>query len=351
MFYRWQRMSKENKKRVWKLYGWLCALTAIGSCVGIITYVAKMQQLAHELTRSDLAEQRAKKPSSENPDVDWHRAQQTRWNAVYVVSDAAEFLFLTSANLLVLDRMSDFAIPDATLRASDMMRWKRWGKGIMAAVVIGNLIGLAANAAAAHYYVLAYSVIMRSYSVQVANGGNRTSSSLVEELRTQRKDLDDTAYEIVSVQLFCEASVLLLVVAVFFVVGTMCRRRLKAIMQKMLDSGARASASAEGAHLNKQLVITTGFVFVTFLIRTVYAFMQALANKLSNLDTLCPGNTVGFCNPECYNMWSHMYVRRLPLRVFVTVWSGTAGSVRRPSLNRPWRSFLHPLRFSLGYGA
>ena len=112
-----------------------------------------------------------------------------------------------------------------------------------------------------------------------------------------------------------------------------------------------ASAAAEGAHLNKQLVITTGFVFVTFSIRTVYAFMQALANKLSNLDTLCPGNTVGFCNPECYNMWSHMYVRRLPLRVFVTVWSGTAGSVRRPSLNRPWRSFLHPLRFSLRYGA
>ncbi len=348
MFYRWQRMSKESKERVWKLYRWLCALTAIGSCVGIITYIAKMQQLAHEVTRSDLIEQR-RSTISENPDVTWHRAQSARWNAVYVVSGAVEFLFLSSANLLVLDRMSDFAIPDATLRASDMRRWRSWGKGIMAAVVIGNLIGLTANAAAAHYHVLSYDNSMTSYSIQVANGGN--SSSATRELENQRTYLDDTAYEIVSVQLFCEASVLLLIVAVFFVVGVMCRRRLKAILQKMFESGSRASVAAEGAHLNKQLVITTGFVFFTFLVRTVYAFMQALANKLSNVDAPCPGNTLGACNPECFNMWSHMYVRRLLLRVSVTIWSGTAGSVRRPSLNRPWRSFLHPSRFSLRFGA
>jgi len=355
MFYRWQRMSKESKERVWKLYRWLCALTAIGSCVGIIAYVAKMQQLAHELTKSDLSDQR-RSGASENPLVEWHRSQSTRWNAVYVVSDAAEFLFLTSANLLVLDRMSDFAIPDATLRASDMMRWRRWGKGIMAAVVIGNLIGLAANAAAAHYYVLSSSNSMTSYSVQVANGGNL--SSVTRELSTQRKDLDNAASEIVSVQLFCEASVLLLIVAVFVVVGATCRRRLKALAQKAIGLGFRvgsgaaaASAAAKGADLNKRFAITTGFVFFSFIVRTVYAFMQALANKLSNLDAPCPDNTLGACNPDCYNMWTHMYVRRLPLRVFVTVWPSTAGSVQRPSLNRPWRSFLHPSRFSLRYGA
>jgi hypothetical protein len=241
------------------------------------------------------------------------------------------------------------------LRASAMRRWRRWGKGIMAAVVIGNLIGLAANAAAAHYYVLSYDNSITSYSIQVANGGNLSSAT--RELGRQRKDLDDTAYKIVSLQLFCEASVLLLIVAVFVVVGVMCRRRLKALAQKAIGlgfrvgSGAAASAAAKGGNLNTRFVTTTGVVFFSFLVRTVYAFMQALANQLSNIDAPCPGNTLGSCNPECYNMWSHMYVRRLPLRVFVTIWSGTAGSVRRPSLNRPWRSFLHPSRFSLRFGA
>ena len=54
-------------------------------------------------------------------------------------------------------------------------------------------------------------------------------------------------------------------------------------------------------------MITTAFVFVSFVLRTVHSFMQALAFQLSDVWRRCPGNTVGLCNAECYNMWTHMF--------------------------------------------
>jgi hypothetical protein len=45
VFYRWRRMEEEDRRRVWRLYGWVSGLMAFGSCVGAVTWAARMMQL------------------------------------------------------------------------------------------------------------------------------------------------------------------------------------------------------------------------------------------------------------------------------------------------------------------
>jgi len=64
---------------------------------------------------------------------------------------------------MVLDRMSVFAAPDMP------RRWALAGRVVMAAVVLGNAVGLAANAAAAVYYQSAAQATSTSSAAYAAN--------------------------------------------------------------------------------------------------------------------------------------------------------------------------------------
>ena len=68
------------------------------------------------------------------------------WRAVFTVTYAIEFLCLSAAKLMVLDRMSDFAAGQDEVTRK---RWAAGGRMVMAVVVLGNAVGLAANIAAA----------------------------------------------------------------------------------------------------------------------------------------------------------------------------------------------------------
>ena len=68
---------------------------------------------------------------------------------VFAVVYAMEFLCLSAAKLMVLDRMMEFA-----MRKGEGV-WRRWvvgGRVVMAAVVAGNVVGLGGNVAAAVCY-------------------------------------------------------------------------------------------------------------------------------------------------------------------------------------------------------
>ncbi len=65
------------------------------------------------------------------------------------VTYAIEFFYLSVAKLLVLDRMLTFAVAREQGRAE---RWSNGGRGVMAVVVLGNLVGLASNLASAVFY-------------------------------------------------------------------------------------------------------------------------------------------------------------------------------------------------------
>ena len=133
-------MEEEDRGRVWRLYGWFTALMACGSCVGAVAWAARMMNLVNifEANRSGFPAQKAS-----------FAARGYSWRAAFLVTYAVEFLCLSAALLMVLDRMSLFAAPqDEGLQT----RWAAAGRVVMAAVVLGNAVGLAANAAAAVQY-------------------------------------------------------------------------------------------------------------------------------------------------------------------------------------------------------
>ena len=122
MFYRWRRMEEEDRGRVWRLYGWFTALMACGSCVGAVAWTACMVELANAYKGtavSDLAQSLSL------------FALAYTWQAVFLVTYAVEFLCLSAAKLMVLDRMSVFAAPQAEGSAAQK-RWTAAGRVVMA---------------------------------------------------------------------------------------------------------------------------------------------------------------------------------------------------------------------------
>ena len=140
MLYLWRRMLEEGRRHVWRLYGRFCSLMLCGSCFGAVTWAARMMQLENgfnaldAFTRGDRVQQ-------------WSLAALSHsWAAVYLVTYAIEFLCLSAAKLMVLDRMSVYA---AGQDEGSKKRWAAAARAVMAVVVLGNAVGLAANITAA----------------------------------------------------------------------------------------------------------------------------------------------------------------------------------------------------------
>ena len=142
MFWRWRRMDGEGRRRVWLLYGWFSGLMLCGSCCGAVAWGVWMKCIVFSFMVYD--------PSSTltNAQKASLFAQLFSWLAAFMIMYAMEFLCLSAAKLMVLDRMMDFAMP----KGEGMSR--RWVVGgvVMAAVVAGNVVGLGGNVAAAVYF-------------------------------------------------------------------------------------------------------------------------------------------------------------------------------------------------------
>jgi hypothetical protein len=288
MFYVWRRMQEEHRRRVWLLYGWFSGLMLCGSCFGVVTWAAHMMFFANglngndELSRGNLAQGFALLAASQS------------WRAVFTVTYAIEFLCLSAAKVMVLDRMRDFAAP---LGDGMRRRWVVGGRVVMAVVVLGNAVGLAANVAAAVRFDRAAAAASTSSAFFAANNVQDGR----EHFRIGQEEIQ-LATTIVSVQSFCEVAVLLLIVAAFVAVGVLCARRVKSVL---LGVDAASAAAAAGRTLQLQIVGTAAFVFVTFLVRSVYSTMFAVATQLQELSRRCPGVTSP-CDPTCHNVFTHM---------------------------------------------
>jgi hypothetical protein len=282
-------MDQERRRRVWPLYGWFSGLMLCGSCFGAVAWGAAMQVLIFNfflpsaLTRAQLCS---------------FQEQFTRWAAVFSIAYATEVFCMSVAKLMVLDRMSSFAVP----KAEGMSR--RWVVGrwvVMAAVVAGNLAGLGGNIAAAVYFERTaefYSQAVAAYSSNRTIDGNDFAG-----LAWQQEQLAEST---LAAQLLCEVGVLLLIIITFAVVGFACARRVSSALR-----GMAVAAAAAGRQLRRQIVGTTAFVFVTFLLRAVYSAMFAPANGLHNSSASCPSNNQ--CDASCYNVY-----RLMQLWLFLT---------------------------------
>ena len=338
LFYRWLRIGEAGRQSVSPTYGWFSGLMFFGSCFGVVTWAAWMQSLSSafiaELSPSLSLDQRA---------LFW--ALSDRWNGVFRITYAIEFLCLCVAKLIVLDRMSLFAAGSWLSKYWVVVR-----RVLMAIVVGGNLAGLASNIAAAVYFE-------RVADLQTARSAELASNNTAaaQELLVQANDQYNIGLFASSVQAFCEVAVLLLIVLAFAVVGAACARRVRTALSILEDTGSEMAAQnrlrndvvgaaiALGRQMQKEVVVTTSVVFVTFLIRSVYSTMYAVAYKLQNFANIaqkCPGTSV--CDIECFNVFTHIYFWMIrtpefqlivvliskPLPLLVVLYSMTTGRMR-----------------------
>ncbi len=265
---------------------------AFGSCFGAATWVLRMLQFSYYikgLRSSDVIDQYSM------------LALSYSYRPSFTVTYAIEFLCLSVAKLLVLDRMSDFSAPESdSLRRRVLLAW--WC--VLAGVVLGNSIGLLTNIVAAVFYQKAANAISAASSYYIAGNisiGNDYYQSHREELQR--------AFSISSVQMFCEVAVLLLIVSAFAAAGVMCALRISSSVRLLNATGAAATSEAvvSGRRLRLQVVLTTAAVFVAFVLRSVFSTMYAVAYELQN-----SGNSkncdvgLSLCDDQCFNVYTHI---------------------------------------------
>ncbi len=127
-------------------------------------------------------------------------------------------------------------------------------------------------------------------------------------------------------QQFSEVAVLLIIIVALTAVGAASARRVSSALLNMNDEHGAA-----GRQLRRQIVGTTAFVFVTFLLRAVFSIMNAASNVLQNLGSDC--DLLNLCSPSCFNMWDLMqfwleFVLTVlissPLALLVALWGMTS---------------------------
>jgi hypothetical protein len=300
--YAWCRMQEEERQRGWRLYGWFSALMLCGSCFGAVSWAVRMTNVVNGFNSYDLNRNDAQGSNDLNRNDAQGLALEAvaqSWRAVFTVTYAIEFLCLSTAKLMVLDRMSDFAAPrEKGLRR----RWVVGGRVVMAVVVLGNAVGLAASAAAAVHDQSSAEAFSTSSALVAANN---TQAGL--EYYSIGQEQVQLAASIESVQSFCEVAVLLVIVAAFVAAGVMCARRIRAIVSRSIHQGidfAIATQKVGDTH-KLQMVATIVFVFAAFLLRAVFSIMLALANQFQELSRTCPG-VKSLCDPTCDNVFTLM---------------------------------------------
>jgi hypothetical protein len=170
------------------------------------------------------------------------------------------------------------------------------GRVVMAVVVLSNAVGLFGNVAAA---VLATQAGDLGTSAAAAFARNNTDSGNNYLKLAQQKA--SVTVDAASVQQFCEVAVLLLIILAFAVVGIASARRVSSALR--LRDMNDEHVEAAGRQLRRQIVGTTAFVFLTFLLRAVFSIMNAVSDARQNLGAACAATDFNFCDAACYNVW------------------------------------------------
>jgi uncharacterized membrane protein len=200
---------------------------------------------------------------------------------------------------------------------------------VMAVVVLGNVVGLAANVAAAVHAQRAAEAASTASALFAAN-----STQLANESVSLGRTEVQLAASIAAVQSFSEVAVLLLIIAAFIVTGVVCAR---IVTLNMLAVDRASAPAAAGRALRRRVAVTTVVIFVTFVIRSVQSTMTAVARQLQDQAKRCPGVT-SLCDASCHNVFTHMHIWMVstpefqvtvvlvssPLTLLVALWGMTS---------------------------
>ena len=319
MLYFWRRIGEEDRQHVWRLYGWFTGLMLCGSCFGVVTWAVWIpSEVAHFSSVSSNDSSMSGTAASLR-----HKAQNQRYTTVYVVTHAIEFFCLSLAQLMVLDRMSDFAFPPrhGWNKRSRRLKWI-----VLAAVVAGNVVALCSTVPSSRYHI---------QSAELFDAASVASSeSEMAALRMQGRITNQSADAVISIQFFCEVVLVFIILLAFGAVGAACAVRVAA---HIADAGQSVSVAARQLH--RQIVGTSVFVFLAFLFRSVHHTMFGVAAVQQDSGTPCslPLSPTFYCS-DCFNTYTHLWELFLnspellmavysissPLALLVSLWGMTS---------------------------
>ncbi len=304
-FARWRKWSLEETNNGWRLYGFFTALSFTGSVSGVLAYLSRFGLLYYTyLTRTS--------PPQQNRDQFVEFLQTSRLvmltNAAYHVMNPLEFAFVSVAKLLVLHRLQRFAIT----KSARKRQWLIAGRAILGVVITGHAVGFAGNIVSVVFYVQGAELYGNSAKAFVAND---TAAGTGYDLLAREKRSEGS--RTLSVQRFSEMTVLLITIVAFLVVGMNSHRILASALRNLFNaerklvSVVRATgdvstlltqAQLQGRLIQRKVFATFLFVFVSFLLRSVVAVMNAVGSALNNSSDPCARSQ---CDP-CKNVYTQM---------------------------------------------
>jgi hypothetical protein len=362
MHVRWRYLSEDQKKNIWSLYGRFTLLSFVSSCAGAVAWGARMQQLAYlvPVSLDTVYSMNSKLSRSESLSL---FGKSFHWAAIYLVTYAIDFFSSSIAKLLVLSRLRRFAVPSAL---AAQRRWALCGRIVIALVVVGNTASLIFSTVAAVYRDQVAKIYIDS---SAAFAANRTDLGIY--LFKSSLPIFEQGTSAAAFQELLETIVLLLIITAFVAVGGMGARLLNSALRHLRNAqdvitvagyGAgqaknlAAAAGAAGKQLRWKIVTTVSVVFVTLLLRAVFAVFYSTANRLQNQS--CSIVYVA-CAP-CWNQYAHMQfffvttpelqllinLVATPLTLLVSLWGMT--DVRALELMSSNRQELEALRVPSG---
>ena len=308
---------------MWYMYGWFTGLMCCGSCFGAVAWGLYLRYIEEYFTIGRFTSQ----PANSSIPISLSNLQlqssSAIWYAAFLVPYAIEFLALSTAKMFVLFRMIHLSMPDGEVVP---WLWSRAAWTVTTVVVLICVVGLGSSVAAAVHSKRtsdSYGAAAAASTANNTDAFNRFANEAFGE--------SATSYKFSGVQQFCEVSVLMLIILAFLFAGSAFAQYASARLRDLAlaaagdssairkvdefaGSGFRTKAetmkaagatAVRGGRTLRQVACTAVFVFVTFLLRAVFATMNAVSDALQDEQIDCTHSNSP-CDPVCFNVFASM---------------------------------------------
>ena len=276
-FVQWKRLDASDQDAIWRLYGVFTFAAFVGSVCGVVTcslYLAAdlLYIDALSLGASDLGKSSAELGSN-----------YTLY-AAFLVFRSVAFVFVSVAKLMVLDRMTQFAMKRA--QEALVRRMGAVQRAVLCIVLVVNATAVAASLASTPYFSLAAGADAYAAAASISNQTEAGAS-----LRLEARRHASVGNTCVAVAHVCFVLCLLVIMTAFAGAGVFVAVRIRHFLAGV-GLGQSASAARSARYLLLQTCLTVAVVFVTFLIRTSFEMVFALAFFYNINSSSC-----GICDP------------------------------------------------------
>jgi len=316
-FVQWKRLDASDQDAIWRLYGVFTFALFIGSVCGV---VSRSLFLAADVLYIDALSLGASDLGKSSAELG---ANYTLYAAFNVFRSLA-FMFVSVAKLMVLDRMTQFAMKRA--QEALVRRMGAVQRAVLCIVLVVNAAAVVASLASTSYFSLAAGA---DASAATAFSSNQTDAGASLRLEARRHaSVGNTCVAVAEVFF---ALCLLVIMAAFVGAGVFVAVRIRHFLAGV-GLGQSASAARSARYLLLQTCLTVAVVFVTFLIRTAYQTVFALAffyNINSSSCGICEA-----CQSEYYliGLWilatpevtAIVVALAEPLTLLVALWGMTS---------------------------